>query len=74
MLWTKSLHMVLVASWFASLLYLPPIVVKLAMVPADSASQRERSLLMARKLLRSATLIAVPALFFGVWLVVCRSF
>jgi protoporphyrinogen IX oxidase len=68
MLWIKSLHIVFVASWFAGLFYLPRIFVNLAMVPADSAPERERLLLMARKLLRFTTLIAVPAVGLGVWL------
>lgn len=68
MLWIKSLHIVFVASWFAGLFYLPRIFVNLAMVPADSAPERERLLLMARKLLRFTTLIAVPAVALGVWL------
>lgn len=68
MLWIKSLHIVFVASWFAGLFYLPRIFVNLAMVPADSAPECERLLLMARKLLRFTTLIAVPAVGLGVWL------
>jgi putative membrane protein len=68
MLWIKSLHIVFVASWFAGLFYLPRIFVNLAMVPADSLAERERLLLMARKLLRFMTVIAVPAAGLGVWL------
>ncbi len=68
MLWIKSLHIVFVASWFAGLFYLPRIFVNLAMVPADSAAERDRLLLMARKLLRFTTLLAVPALALGMWL------
>jgi putative membrane protein len=68
MLWVKSLHIVFVASWFAGLFYLPRIFVNLAMVPPESVAERERLLLMARKLLRFTTLIAVPALGLGVWL------
>ena len=68
MLWIKSLHIVFVASWFAGLFYLPRIFVNLAMVPAESMAERERLLLMARKLLRFATLIVAPALGFGIWL------
>jgi putative membrane protein len=64
----KSLHIVLVASWFAGLFYLPRIFVNLAMVPNDSVAERDRLLLMARKLLRFTTVIAVPALGLGVWL------
>jgi putative membrane protein len=68
MLWIKAFHIVFVASWFAGLFYLPRIFVNLAMVPADSVAERERLLLMARKLLRFSTLIAVPALALGLWL------
>ncbi len=68
MLWVKSLHIVFIASWFAGLFYLPRIFVNLAMVPPDSDAERERLLLMARKLLRFTTLLAVPALAFGLWL------
>ena len=68
MLWIKSFHIVFVASWFAGLFYLPRIFVNLAMVPPQSVAERERLLLMARKLLRFTTLIAVPALGLGVWL------
>jgi putative membrane protein len=68
MLWVKSLHIVFVASWFAGLFYLPRIFVNLAMVPAQSQAERERLLLMARKLLRFTTLLALPALGFGLWL------
>lgn len=68
MLWVKSLHIVFVASWFAGLFYLPRIFVNLALVAPDSVAERERLLLMARKLLRFTTLLAVPALGFGLWL------
>jgi len=68
MLWIKAFHIVFVASWFAGLFYLPRIFVNLAMVPADSPAERERLLLMARKLLRFMTMIAVLALGFGLWL------
>ena len=68
MLWIKSLHIVFIASWFAGLFYLPRIFVNLAMVPADSLAERDRLLLMARKLLRFMTIIAIPAVALGVWL------
>jgi putative membrane protein len=68
MLWVKSLHIVFVASWFAGLFYLPRIFVNLAMVPADSVAERQRLLLMARKLFRFTTFLALPALGFGLWL------
>ena len=65
MLWIKSFHIVFVASWFAGLFYLPRIYVNVAMVPADSHAERERLLLMARKLMRFTTLLALPAVGFG---------
>ena len=68
MLWVKSLHIVFVASWFAGLLYLPRIFVNLAMVPPESVAEEARLILMARKLLRFTTLLAVPALVLGLWL------
>ena len=68
MLWVKSFHIVFVASWFAGLFYLPRIFVNLAMVAPDSVAERERLLLMARKLMRFTTLLAVPALGLGLWL------
>lgn len=68
MLWVKAFHIVFVASWFAGLFYLPRIFVNLAMVAPDSAAERDRLLLMARKLLRFTTLLAVPALALGAWL------
>jgi len=68
MLWVKSLHIVFVASWFAGLFYLPRIFVNLAMVPPESVAERERLILMARKLLRFSTILAVPALALGLWL------
>lgn len=68
MLWVKSFHIVFVASWFAGLFYLPRIFVNLAMVPPESVAERERLLLMARKLMRFTHLLAVPALALGAWL------
>ena len=68
MLWVKSFHIVFIASWFAGLFYLPRIFVNLAMVPPDSMAERARLLLMARKLLRFTTLLAIPAVATGLWL------
>jgi putative membrane protein len=67
-LWVKSLHLIFVASWFAGLFYLPRLFVNLAGVPADSHAERERLLLMARKLYRFSSLLMVAALVLGVWL------
>ena len=68
MLWIKSLHIVFVASWFAGLFYLPRIFVNLAMVSPGSVAERDRLLLMAHKLMRFTTLLAVPAVALGLWL------
>lgn len=68
MLWVKAFHIVFVVSWFAGLFYLPRIFVNLAMVPVDSVAERERLLLMARKLYKFVTPIGVLALAFGFWL------
>jgi putative membrane protein len=66
MLWIKAFHLLFVISWFAGLFYLPRILVNLAM-DSDPAA-RARLLLMARKLYRFMTILAVPALAFGLWL------
>ncbi|SEL79885.1 putative membrane protein [Roseateles sp. YR242] len=70
MLWIKALHIIFVAAWFAGLFYLPRIFVNLAMVPADSHAERERLLLMGRKLYRFSSGLMVLALAFGatLWL------
>ena len=69
-LWVKAFHIVFVASWFAGLFYLPRIFVNLAAVPPDSHAERERLLLMARRLYRFMSLLMVPALVLGLalWL------
>ncbi len=68
MLWVKAFHIVFVASWFAGLFYLPRLFVNLATVPADSHAERERLLLMARKLYRFSSGLMVVALALGLWL------
>ena len=68
MLWIKAFHIVLIASWFAGLFYLPRIFVNLALVPADSHAERERLLLMADKLLFFITLLAPIAVVLGLML------
>ena len=67
-LWVKAFHIVFVASWFAGLFYLPRIFVNLAAVSPDSHAERERLLLMGRRLYRFCSLLMVPALALGVWL------
>lgn len=66
MLWIKALHIVFIASWFAGLFYLPRIFVNLAM--EEDEKVRARLLLMAHKLFRFMTILAVPALVLGLWL------
>ncbi len=68
MLWVKAFHIVFVASWFAGLFYLPRIFVNLAAVPADSHAERERLLLMARRLYRFSGILMLPALVLGLLL------
>jgi putative membrane protein len=69
-LWVKAFHIVFVSSWFAGLFYLPRLFVNLAAVPADSHAERERLLLMARKLYRFSSMLMVVAIALGLilWL------
>jgi protoporphyrinogen IX oxidase len=66
MLWIKSLHIIFVMSWMAGLFYLPRIMVNLAMETETVST--ERLLMMARRLYRFISLLAFPALAFGLWL------
>ncbi|HEY1042825.1 MAG TPA: CopD family protein [Telluria sp.] len=66
MLWIKAVHIVLVASWFAGLFYLPRIFVNLAM--ESDAAATSRLLLMARKLYRFTIMLSVVAVLTGLWL------
>jgi len=67
-LWVKTAHIVFVVSWFAGLFYLPRIFVNLAMVTPQSPAERERLLLMARKLYRFMLPLAVLAVATGLWM------
>ncbi len=69
-LWVKAFHIVFIASWFAGLFYLPRLFVNLAGVPADSHAERERLLVMARKLYRFSSLLMIVAIALGIalWL------
>jgi len=66
MLWVKTLHIVFIAAWFAGLFYLPRIYVNLAQPQTEET--RACLIGMAQRLLRFTTLLAVPALVFGLWL------
>ena len=68
MLWIKAFHIVFVTSWFAGLFYLPRILVNLAMVDSKSVTERERLLLMARKLYRFMGPLMILSLGLGLWL------
>ncbi len=68
MLWIKSLHIVLVASWFAVLFYLPRIFVNLAQVDAVASAEYQRLIGMARRLSRFGFILVIPALLLGAWL------
>jgi len=67
-LWTKTLHIVLIASWFAGLFYLPRIFVNMA--DEKNPEVYARLLGMANRLLRFMTILAVPAVILGLalWL------
>lgn len=68
MLWMKALHIVFVASWFAMLFYLPRIFVNLAQVKDTQSAEYLRLIGMAHRLYRFGTLLAIPALGFGMGL------
>ncbi len=68
MLWLKAFHIFFVVSWFAGVFYLPRVFVNLAMVPVGSDAERERLLLMARKLYKFVTPIGLLAVITGLWL------
>ncbi|MBU3621207.1 CopD family protein [Polynucleobacter sp. CS-Odin-A6] len=65
-LWTKTFHIVLIASWFAGLFYLPRIFVNLA--DEKNPEAYARLLGMAERLLRFMTILAVPAVLLGLTL------
>ncbi len=66
MLWLKAFHIIFVVSWFAGLFYLPRIFVNQAM--ATEAAEIARLKLMAGKLYRFMTPLALLALVLGTWL------
>ncbi len=67
MLWIKALHIVFIVSWMSGLFYLPRIFVNLSLETPGPTT--ERLLTMARKLYRFTTMLALPAVVFGIWLV-----
>jgi putative membrane protein len=67
-LWAKTLHIVLIASWFAGLFYLPRIFVNLAQ--ETNLEAYSRLLLMSQRLYRFMTILMMPAVALGLvlWL------
>ena len=67
-LWAKTLHIVLIASWFAGLFYLPRIFVNLAQ--ETNTEVYSRLLGMAQRLYRFMTILKMPAVALGLilWL------
>ncbi|MEN9539754.1 MAG: hypothetical protein RLZZ126_1989 [Pseudomonadota bacterium] len=69
MLWVKAFHIVLVVAFMSGVFYLPRIFVNLAMLPGTEATpERDRLLLMARKLYRFTHILGGLALVLGLWL------
>ena len=66
MLWVKTFHLVFVASWFAGLFYLPRIYVNLAQTQDEASTQTLIG--MAQRLYRFMTILAIPAVLLGLWL------
>ena len=66
----KTLHLLFVTSWFVGLFYMPRILVNMAEERAaqNNAAVLTRLELMARRLLRFTTILAVPALVLGLLL------
>jgi protoporphyrinogen IX oxidase len=66
----KTLHILFVTSWFVGLFYMPRILVNMAEErdAGNNAAVLTRLELMARRLLRFTTILAVPALLLGLWL------
>lgn len=65
----KTLHIIFVISWFAGLFYLPRIFVNLAQTQ-DNPNVYDYLLGMSQRLLRFMTIIAIPAIIFGLWLMI----
>jgi protoporphyrinogen IX oxidase len=63
-LWTKSLHLLFVMAWMATVLYLPRILVNIAEA-GDVPAVRERLVLMGRRLYRFGHAMFGIAFVFG---------
>ncbi len=67
MLWIKTFHILFVIAWMAGLFYLPRILVHYVEGRAAKEDVR-RLVMMADKLFRFSTIMAVLALSLGIWL------
>lgn len=65
-LWVKTFHILFMASWFAGLFYLPRIYVNLAQTTDPAV--RQALIGMSQRLYRFMTILAFPAVGFGLWL------
>ncbi len=63
-LWTKSLHLLFVIAWMATVFYLPRILVNIAEV-GDAPAVRERLVLMGKRLYRFGHIMFGISLVFG---------
>mgnify|MGYP003674090116 FL=1 len=63
MLWVKAFHIIAVICWFAGIFYLPRIMVYFA--ASEHPQTRQQLAIMARKLYRFITPIAVIAIVLG---------
>lgn len=66
-LWTKTLHVVFVIAWMATVFYLPRILVNIAEA-AEQPAVHERLLLMGRRLYRFGHIVFGVAFLFGLML------
>lgn len=66
----KTLHLLFITSWFVGLFYIPRILVNMAEERAagNNTAVLARLELMAHRLLRFTTILAVPAMLLGLWL------
>ena len=70
MLWLKAAHIIAVICWFAGIFYLPRIMVYYA--ASEHPETRRQLAVMARKLYRFITPIAVLAVLFGLAMMAAR--
>jgi len=67
MLWVKTFHILFVMAWMAGLFYLPRIIVHYVEGRAENENVH-RLIIMATKLFRFSSLMALLAMGLGIWL------